>query len=131
MDPGAGGGLASEAMPTRFWVRSRGRSGRRGLVMQALCGFLAVGLPLSTAHAQSPAAAAGTGNSGSQSDRAATIGGGLLIGGVAAAIGGLYLVMTSSTTVVSSTGATFSRNDDQVRPRAKSSVALTPRGLTF
>jgi len=77
------------------------------------------------------AASAGTGNSGSQSDRAATIGGGLLIGGVAAAIGGLYLVMTSSTTVVSSTGATFSRNDDQVRPRAKSSVALTPRGLTF
>src|SRR3569623_2025813 len=58
MDPGAGGGLASEAMPTRFWVRSRGRSGRRGQVMPALCGFLDVGLPLSTAHAQSPAAPA-------------------------------------------------------------------------
>jgi hypothetical protein len=67
---------------------------------------------------------------GSQSDQGATIGGGLLIGGLAAAIGGLYLVMTSSTTVTSSTGATFSKND-QVPARAGSSVALTPRGLTF
>lgn len=62
--------------------------------------------------------------------RSAQVTGGLLIGGVAAAIGGLYLVMTSSTTVTSSTGATFSKND-QAPSRARSSVALTPRGLTF
>lgn len=71
------------------------------------------------------------GSTGSQADnKAATIGGGLLVGGLAAAIAGVYLVMTSSTKVISSTGSTFTE-DDHARPRAKSTVALTPRGLTF
>jgi len=76
------------------------------------------------------AEAVSDGTTHDRSDKAATVGGVMLAAGVAAAIGGLYLAMTSSTKVTSSTGASFSE-DDHRRPRAKSGIALTPRGLTF
>lgn len=108
-----------------------GSSARHGGGAALMVGGLVVGyIGLITLELGLTSEAVSDGTTRDRSDRAATAGGVMLAAGVAAAIGGLYLVMTSSTKVTSSTGSTFSE-DEHPRPRPKSTVALTPRGLVF
>lgn len=108
-----------------------GSSARHGGGAALMVGGLIVGyVGMITLELGLTSEAVSDGTTRDRSDKAATVGGVLLAAGVAAAIGGLYLMMTSNTKVTSSTGSKFSE-DEHPRPRAKSSVALTPRGLTF
>jgi len=108
-----------------------GSSARHGGGAALMVGGLVVGyIGMITLELGLAAEAATDGTTHDRSDKAAAVGGVMLAAGVAAAIGGLYLVMTSSTHVTSSTGSTFSE-DTHPRPRPRSGIALTPRGLTF
>jgi hypothetical protein len=60
----------------------------------------------------------------------AAVGGVLALGGLVAMVSGIYMALTSKTVVNSSTGSTFSEGET-LRPRPRSSLALTPAGLTF
>jgi hypothetical protein len=74
----------------------------------------------------------GFSGNGSSGNGKIAAGSALLLGGLVAAGIGFFVAVTSHTTVVSSTGNSFSwAPETPTRPRKRSRIAITPRGLEF